>query len=257
MSQILMQFTQTRADAPALVCFGPAGCGPSFYRRWARSFDSPTQLLAIQLPGREGRHREPRATDFSRLVTELADTLQAQVTTDYSLFGHSLGAALAFAVAQELEQRHGRRARNVVISARTVPDETRLTDLDPDCPTPRLIEFLVSLGCLPPALAVDREAMEMYLPIIRDDLRLNIDAQYHRFGHIDADLVALAGTHDALATPRQMQRWQAHTRRRFQQHDCPGGHFFLLEHERDTIDLLRRIVDGHPTAPHFQARAGS
>ncbi|HDS1816314.1 TPA: thioesterase [Pseudomonas putida] len=245
LNRTLMAFGERPQGAPVLVCFGPAGCGPSFYRRWAKSLDAPTQLLAVHLPGREGRHREARVTDFSQLVTQLADDIHAQVSGEYSFFGHSLGAALGFAVAQEMENRHGRNASKVLISARTVPDETRLTDVDPECSNAQMIEFLVSLGCLPPQLAADNEAMAMYLPIIRDDLRLNLNAQGHRFGRVQADLVALAGTGDTLATPRQMQRWAQHTHRHFEQHDCQGGHFFILEQERQVIDLLRRLV--HPT----------
>ncbi|BBN55572.1 non-ribosomal peptide synthase [Pseudomonas chlororaphis subsp. aurantiaca] len=257
MSRTLLPFTERPQGAPVLLCFGPAGCGPSFYRRWAKLLGSPTQLLAVQLPGREGRHREPRVTDFSQLVTQLADDINQQVTGEYSFFGHSLGAALGFAVAQELEQRHARQARTLVVSARTVPDEARLTGIDPQSSDRELIDFLISLGCLPPQLAADTEAMQMYLPIIRDDLRLNIEAQRHSFGRVHSDLVALAGTHDALAPPAQMLRWAQHTHRRFALHHCQGGHFFILEQEQDTLDLLRRIVDGHATPAQSPARTGA
>lgn len=244
MSRTFVPFTEHRQRAPVLLCFGPAGCGPSFYRRWAKLLDSPTQLLAVQLPGREGRHREARVTDFSTLTAQLADEINNHIKGEFSIFGHSLGGALGFAVAQALEQRHDRCAKTVVISARTVPDETRLTDIDPESSNRELIDFLISLGCLPPQLAADSEAMEMYLPIIRDDLRLNVDAQRHAFTRVNSRLVALAGDKDALATPAQMQRWSEHTNQDFALHTCQGGHFFILEQEPNIIELLARVVEG-------------
>ncbi|VVN61615.1 Linear gramicidin dehydrogenase LgrE [Pseudomonas fluorescens] len=256
MKQTFVSFTEQPASGPVLLCFGPAGCGASFYRRWAKQLDATIKVLAIQLPGRESRHREQRPTDFSALVEHLADAVQQHLPGSYSIFGHSLGGALGFAVSQALEQRHGRAAETVIISARTVPDETRLTDIDPESSNPQLTEFLMSLGCLPPQLAADAEAMAVYLPIIRDDLRLNVDAQRHGFGQVSSRLVALAGVSDLLATPAQMQRWAEHTQRDFTLHTCQGGHFFILEQQPDIVELLSRIVEGHDRPPTLRALNG-
>ncbi|NVZ18726.1 thioesterase [Pseudomonas costantinii] len=256
MKQTFVSFTEQPSSGPVLLCFGPAGCGASFYRRWAKQLDSTIKVLAIQLPGRESRHQEQRRADFPAVVEHLADAIHQHLPGDYSVFGHSLGGALGFAVSQALEERHGRPAQTVIISARTVPDETRLTDIDPESSNSQLTEFLMSLGCLPPQLAVDAEAMAVYLPIIRDDLRLNVDAQRHGFGQISSRVVALSGESDLLATPAQMQRWSEHTQRDFTLHTCQGGHFFILEQQTDIVDLLSRIVDGHDRLPALRALTG-
>ncbi|MBT2298025.1 thioesterase II family protein [Pseudomonas fluorescens] len=256
MKQTFVSFTEQLSSGPVLLCFGPAGCGASFYRRWAKQLDSTIKVLAIQLPGRESRHRDQRPTDFSALVERLADAIHHHLPGEYSIFGHSLGGALGFAVSQALEKRHGRFANTVIISARTVPDETRLTDIDPDSSNQQLTDFLMSLGCLPPQLATDAEAMAMYLPIIRDDLRLNVDAQHHPFGRINSRLVALSGESDLLATPAQMHRWSEHTHQDFTLHTCRGGHFFILEQQSDIVELLRRIVDGYDRPPALRALTG-
>ncbi|WP_413790837.1 MULTISPECIES: thioesterase II family protein [unclassified Pseudomonas] len=256
MKQTFVSFTERPSSGPVLLCFGPAGCGASFYRRWAKQLDATIKVLAIQLPGRESRHKEQRPTTFTAVVEHLADTIHQHLPGDYSIFGHSLGGALGFAVSQALEERHGRPAQTVIISARTVPDETRLTDIDPESSDPQLTEFLMSLGCLPPQLAADAEAMAVYLPIIRDDLRLNADAQRHGFGQVSSRLVALSGESDLLATPAQMQRWSEHTSRDFTLHTCQGGHFFILEQQPDIVDLLSRIVTGHDHLPAARALTG-
>lgn len=244
MSQEFICFTEYEHCSPVLVCFGPAGCGPSFYRHWATSFGSMTQLLSVQLPGRERRYQEACITDFSSLSIQLADALNKYVKGDFFIFGHSLGGVLGVAVAQAMEQRHARRANTVVVSARVVPDQPRLTDIDPESSDRQLIEFLVSLGCLPPQLAADDEAMKLYLPTIRDDLRLNNNAQKHKFSCINSRLVALAGEKDSLATPAQMTRWSKYTNRSFSLHTCEGGHFFILEQTANVIELLKCIVEG-------------
>ncbi|MFO2463493.1 alpha/beta fold hydrolase [Pseudomonas sp. 15FMM2] len=256
MKQTFVSFTEKPSSGPVLLCFGPAGCGASFYRRWAKQLDSTIKVLAIQLPGRESRYREQRPTDFSAVVEHLADAIQQHLPGDYSIFGHSLGGALGFAVSQALEQRHGRPAKTVIISARTVPDETHLSDIDPESSNAQLTEFLMSLGCLPPQLAADAQAMAVYLPIIRDDLRLNVNAQRHGFGQISSRVVALSGESDLLATPAQMRRWSEHTQRDFTLHTCQGGHFFILEQQPDIVGLLSRIVDGHDHLPAQRALTG-
>ena len=107
-----------------LVCFGHAGStGAGAFRRWARALGPAIELWAITLPGRGARAGEPFAHEWQPLIEELAGATAAQVPEPFVLFGHSLGATLAFEVTRELA-RLGRSPESLIVSARGAPDQT-------------------------------------------------------------------------------------------------------------------------------------
>jgi medium-chain acyl-[acyl-carrier-protein] hydrolase len=53
-----------------LVCFPYAGAGASAFRLWPAGLPETIEVLAAQLPGREGRLRELPARDWKSLVAE-------------------------------------------------------------------------------------------------------------------------------------------------------------------------------------------
>ena len=88
-----------------LVCFPHAGGTANFFRGWSRALPWDVDLLALQYPGREERFGEPCLTSIDALAGPAADALQRYAHAPLVLFGHSLGAALAYEVAARLEAR--------------------------------------------------------------------------------------------------------------------------------------------------------
>lgn len=88
-----------------LVCMPHAGGAASFFRGWAGALPWDLDLLALQYPGREDRFGEPCARSIDALAGPAAEALVEYARQPLVLFGHSLGAALAYEVALRLEQR--------------------------------------------------------------------------------------------------------------------------------------------------------
>src|SRR5256885_7567034 len=81
----------------SLYCFPFAGGSSNFYADWVGDFTGPVELVPVQLPGRGARMSERPATDITKLAAEVA-TVIADQPTEVLLFGHSMGAILAFEV---------------------------------------------------------------------------------------------------------------------------------------------------------------
>src|SRR5262245_54050356 len=72
------------------------------YRDWSALLPQ-CEVLAVQLPGREHRVREAPCRDLQALVRELAALLASLPPgPPLVLFGHSLGALVAFLLARAL-----------------------------------------------------------------------------------------------------------------------------------------------------------
>jgi len=74
------------------------------------------------VPGRNTRRKEPPPQSISQFAKDFVDALGPEYlsessTVPYALFGHSLGAWMAYAIVQELQQR------NILISSGSGSDE--------------------------------------------------------------------------------------------------------------------------------------
>src|SRR3954452_18726567 len=75
-----------------LFCFAYAGGGASVFRDWIGALGGSVEVCPVQLPGREGRFREPAFTRLAPLVDSLVESLGPHLDRPFALFGHSLGA---------------------------------------------------------------------------------------------------------------------------------------------------------------------
>lgn len=102
---------RARDDSAALrmYCFPHSGGSPGEYMRWSDRLPG-TEVWGVQLPGRGSRLAESPFTDMPELVDAVVSGLG--FTGPYVLFGHSLGALVAFETAHALRERGCRgRAR--------------------------------------------------------------------------------------------------------------------------------------------------
>lgn len=118
---------------PKMFCFPHAGGGASFYRNWERNLRGLADVRAVQLPGREERFREPRYYSIHRLADALFEAEEGRGWFDGAciLFGHSMGAKIAFEVARRLVLQGRPPALLLVSGSRPVhmPPRKLLSDL--------------------------------------------------------------------------------------------------------------------------------
>ena len=92
---------------PRMFCFPFAGGGASIYRNWGRALGSAVDLYAVQLPGREERIREPRYYSVKSLCDAMFEAGEDGGWFDAPciIYGHSMGAKIAFETARRLEEQ--------------------------------------------------------------------------------------------------------------------------------------------------------
>src|SRR5579872_3654109 len=103
-----------------LFCFPYAGAGAAVFRQWPDHLPDHVELCLPCLPGRDGRIDEPPAFAMAPLVASLAREMLASLTGPYALFGHSMGAFIAFDLAHALSEL-GRPPAHLFVSAQRAP----------------------------------------------------------------------------------------------------------------------------------------
>jgi len=90
-----------------LVCFPHVGGAASFFRSWVSWLPEKVELIAACYPGREDQIAESPATAMAELVAPSVRACLSLSDAPLALFGHSMGAVVAYEVAVHLQHDHG------------------------------------------------------------------------------------------------------------------------------------------------------
>lgn len=225
--------------AMKLFCFPYAGASAAVYARWKRRLPAWIELASVELPGRGRRMKEPLQTTFEGLLAAVALQVQPHPGQPYALFGHSLGALLAFELAAQRMRQQAPEPLVVFATGTPAPcrrDAERFTRLHTDA---ELRAELVRLQGTPACVLEDAELMALTLPILRADFQSAGSYVCPPGRRIQAPLHVVGGMEDTT-TPETLNAWREHTQGEFELSMLPGGHFFLQSQEAELLQLVER-----------------
>jgi surfactin synthase thioesterase subunit len=221
-------------------CFPHAGGAPGEYARWSDAVEV-AEVNAVQLPGRGARYDEQPFTDVAGLRDAVVGAVSFQ--SPFILFGHSLGALIAFEVARALEQRgHGPSA--LVVSAARAPHlPARLAPIS-HLGDRELLEHVAG----GPArrdesierILEDSELLELMLPGLRADLQMAERYRCFEAPPLRCRLVACGGLEDDV-TRHDLEQWSCQTSTAFAVQMFQGHHFYTRSEREAVIALLEAL----------------
>jgi medium-chain acyl-[acyl-carrier-protein] hydrolase len=214
-----------------LICLPHAGAGASIYSPWATPLAAAQiELRAVQYPGREDRIAETPIGSWRELVSALADNwLALSAGKESALFGHSMGAMLAFELALELRRRGA--AENLVhvfVSGRNPPHIPKTTVPVHELPEERfLTEFIKRYQAgFPAELLADHEIMALLSPILRADCRVVETYAWTDRAPLNVPLSVFGGTNDPWTSREALEAWRGYTADDFALRMFAGDHYF-------------------------------
>ncbi|GAA1406570.1 alpha/beta fold hydrolase [Kitasatospora putterlickiae] len=230
------RFEPAPAGAHRLVCFPHAGGSAAFFRPLAAAMSPRAEVVAVQYPGRQDRRLEPVVDDIPRLADGITAALAPWTDAPLTLFGHSMGALVAFEVALRLE-RAGHPPARLLVSGRSAPTGPAGVPIDPT--DDELVADIKRLDGTEAWMLEDPELLEMILPAVRADYRAVARYRGGPDAVLSSPISALLGDSDPRAAVDDVRRWAAHTTGGFDLTVFPGGHFYLVDRAAEVIDLLR------------------
>ena len=223
-----LAFPSPRPDADVrLFCLPFAGAGANAFREWPSAFGPRVEIAAVRLPGREQRIREAPVIEPEHVAEAVADAADRP----FAIFGHSMGARLAFEVVRELRRTGGPLPLRLYPSGINPP---HLPTAGPFAGLSRasdeeLLAGVAEGGGVPEAVLAVPELLSLFLPVLRADLTWVDDYVCADAPPLPVPVVAFAGDADPVAPPSRMDGWHGHTTGGFTLHTLPGGHFFLID----------------------------
>lgn len=236
-----------RSGEKPLVVFLPhAGGSASYFHPLSAALADRCEAVCVQYPGRQDRRREPLIDSIPEIANQLVPVLEGLGSRPLILFGHSMGASVAFELARALagEPDSGEQVRvaGLIVSARGAPSIVRnfgIHRLDDD----GLVAEVRALAGTSAEVLVDDELIRMVLPAIRNDYRA---AERYVWGGgppIAVAIVGMTGQRDPRVRPEDLDGWAEHTDGGFDLTVLPGGHFYLTEQVERTASVIAGAVD--------------
>lgn len=230
------------ASAPRrrLYCFPFAGGSAATYRDWPTMLTPGTEVAVLRFPGREpASPDEPLAT--VEAMTEFAlEAIVSDIPQPFALFGHSMGAAVAYEVASRLERAGGRMPEHLFVSGRrspSVPGTTTTTAALPDAEFVEAVDR--TYGGIPDALRDEPDLLALFLPVLRADLAA-IETYRRLSDHrIGCPVTVLGGRDDGYPHPDELAGWTDAAASEVAVHVLAGDHFYINHHG----DAVSRLIN--------------
>lgn len=240
-----MLVSHTREPAIGrLLCIPFAGGGAAAYHPWVNGVLPGVELIRIRLPGRESRLREPLIDEFDAIIGLLVQELIPWLDLPFFLYGHSMGALLAFELARELRRTRG------ILPARLFVGGFRAPHLPPPdspfshLPTPAFLDRVLQYGGIPSLILNEPELMDIFVPILRADFRIIESYVYKEEPPLECPITAFGGMSDPKVTKDRIDAWRIQTAAGFDSHFFNGGHFFLQDSSAHVIERLNAHLAG-------------
>jgi len=240
-SDWLVRRTRRPRASHRLYCYPYAGGSPGEFLRWEARLPH-LEILGILPPGRGRRLDEEPFTGAIELVAALIRDVD--FTPPFLLFGHSLGALLAYETARALRDAGRAAPAALIVSAHRPPDLPHV-----DAPIHGLAEdefraLVDQRYPAPPAeLAEDPELLARRYRNLRSDLTVFETYRHPPSAPLTCPIVAISGDGDPWSEA-DLRGWARRTTAACSVHVVAGDHFYVQDRPDDAIRILEACAAG-------------
>ncbi|MGE7433793.1 ACP S-malonyltransferase [Kitasatospora sp. NPDC001175] len=221
---------------PRLFCVAYAGGDERAYAGLTEHLPD-VDVVTLERPGRGRRSSEPLLRELPAIVDDLLRQLRNRLDAPYALYGHSLGARLAFLLCHRLREEGLPAPAHLFVSGESgpaIPSRERHTW---ELPTDAFWAHLKQLGGIPAELWEHEDLMAYYERVMRADFAALGAYEHEDAPPLDVPVTAMTGESEWF-TQADVDAWQRESTRPLTTHRFPGDHFFI----RAQWPALARVV---------------
>jgi surfactin synthase thioesterase subunit len=228
-----------------LFCFPFAGGSAAVFNKWRTLLDKNIEFNPIELAGRGRRIREPLYGSIDDAVADVFNIINTQIkNAPFAFYGHSMGTAIAFELTYKLREQNLPEPGHLFFSGRGAPhmpdDDKKKYHLMPD---DEFKEEMIKLGGTAKEFFEHPELLEVFLPLLRNDLKINESYVYkEKPGKLNCSITILNGIRDEDVTSEEVAEWKIHTNRNCTFHNFPGDHFFINDESEKIVQIINNTL---------------
>nr|WP_315847127.1 alpha/beta fold hydrolase [uncultured Achromobacter sp.] len=238
-----------------LLCLPCAGASATMYLRWRRLLPAWLRVEPVELAGRGSRIADPFSAGFEEAVNDICARLRPWTSGRYALYGHSMGALLAYGAARRQSSLGLPLPQCLIASGSASPsarDNSRLARMRGHAD---LLDDLRRQGGTPQAVFEDEELLALTLAVLEADYALCLDYRHHDEAPLALPVHVMGGRRDDIA-PERLRAWQDVSQESATLEYFDGGHFFIRDSEPAVLGAIAAHL-GRPSAPSQGVRHAS
>lgn len=226
------------------LLFLPYAGGSSYvYRDWERKLTDKYEIKPIELNGRGYKFGMNLRNEFQDILDDIYEEFKnAALETDrYIVFGHSMGAILAYYLVNMVVKKEGKNPELVVFSGQEPIHKIKKEyyHLQDD---KTFTQHLDSLGGIPRELKELPEVLEIFLPILRADMKaLTTREDLKKIAPINCNITVLYSEEDKSMDSTYIDEWKMYTNKECFLWRFTGNHFFINYYKDDIINYLNNL----------------
>ena len=199
------------------------------YRTWQRWFPPQIDLCLVHLPGRGKRMREQAFTQVIPMVNAIADEMGPLTGSPYALYGHSMGALIAFELTRELLRRRCAGPLHLFVSGHRAPQLPRTGPTTFCLPHDEFIGALSRLNGTPKEILDNPELLELFIAPLRADFEVVETYEYSPAAQLSCPITVYGGLNDKEVPVESCYAWRDQTSASCKVRMLSGDHFFIRD----------------------------
>jgi medium-chain acyl-[acyl-carrier-protein] hydrolase len=228
-----------------LVCFPHAGGGVLSFNGWSRWLPDWLVLVRAQLPGRDSLAAIAPIEQAEEFVPKYLVALWQLGNYPIILYGHSLGAILAFDLARGMRRLGCRTPIALCVSGRRAPSlalsHTPLWSLPDDA----LTAIMREMGGPMVGVFDNPRWRNSVFPLMRADLAVSDRYRYVDEAPLDCPIVAFHGVDDPVVKVEEVMAWGSETACDFRFVPLAGRHFFDVAEQQRLVQTIIAKAEAH------------
>lgn len=213
-----------------------AGGNKYSYDAFKLLFPEQFKLIPLDFPGHGSRIREPLLSDLDLIASDIFVTVKREMTKPYVIYGHSMGAMVAYLLSHKVIENQGRPPLHLFVSGCHAPGHRKETKIH-TLGSAEFVAEIKSLGGVPDEIINDEKVFTFFEPILRNDFKAVETFQLSPRRALSVPITLFLGTDDAISIDDGL-KWEGMTNEKFDLIMMNGNHFFIYEQPNLIADVI-------------------
>lgn len=195
------------------------------------------ELRSLELPGRGKRIQEQTLNNIQDMTSDLFKQMDLHYGERYAIYGHSLGALLAFTLCRLIESKGMNLPLALFVSGQLAPSRIK-PDHKYRLPDNEFIDMLRDMGGTPDELLMEDSFVKYFLPIIRKDFQSIAHYKYSGYEtQLNIPIKVFIGNKEQISV-EDANAWQEESLFPISVFWFDGGHFFIFNNQKELCNII-------------------
>ena len=233
-----------------IFCLHPVGAGASIFSHFIFNPPKNTEIIALQMPGRENRLDEGYYySNVDKLVEDLSKQIIPEIDGPSIFWGHSWGGVTLYEVIKYMRRNNITEYQNIkklIVTGSIAPQLTKKwrgrESIKETARKENTIDKIISTV----SYIDDEDFLRSIIPVMKRDMEVIMTYQYKDEEKLSIPILAFGAKEDDVVLLDELKQWEDQTDNNFSFHELHGDHWFLSRNKEfivskieDSISLIK------------------